>query len=133
MDIQRVSGGSEFEEKFAYCRVVRHGQTIYVAGTTGFDYDTMTISDDVAEQADQCLQNINNALKQVGSSLKRSLRVHYIFPDAVDFPKCAEVFQRYFGEHRPAATMFVAGLADPRMKIEIEVTATVEDELEYTP
>ncbi len=133
MKIQRHSGGSEFEEKFAYSRVVRHGNLIYVAGTTGFDYTAMTISDDVAEQADQCLKNIDEALKRVGSSLQYALRVHYIFPDAADFPKCADVFQHYFGDNRPAATMFVAGLADPRMKIEIEVTATLEDELDDTP
>lgn len=133
MDVQRFSGGSEFEEKFAYSRVVKHDNIVYVAGTTGFDYDTMTISDDVAEQADQCLKNISAALVRAGSSLQYALRVHYIFPEAQDFPKCAEVFQRYFGQHRPAATMFVAGLADPRMKIEIEVTATLEDPLDDTP
>jgi len=99
------------------------GDWIFVAGTTGFDYDTMTISDDVAEQAAQALKNIQWALEQAGASLDDVVRVHYILPDASDFEPCWPVLGDAFATARPAATMFAAGLADPAMKIEIEVTA----------
>ncbi len=107
----------------AYSRAVVDGDWIFVSGTTGFDYSTMTIADDVAVQAAQCFKNIANALGQAGASLKNIVRVHYILPDAADFPACWPAMRTYLGDVRPAATMFSAGLADPRMKIEIEVTA----------
>ncbi len=123
MSRQVISSGSPFEEKIAYSRAVVAGDWIFVSGTTGFDYLSMTISESVIEQADQCFKNIEHALKQANTSLADVVRVHYILPVAEDFEACWPVLQRYFGEVRPAATMFVAGLADPRMKIEIEVTA----------
>ena len=123
MSRQLISSGSPFEEKIAYSRAVVAGDWIFVSGTTGFDYLSMTISESVIEQADQCFKNIEHALKQANTSLADVVRVHYILPVAEDFEACWPVLQRYFGEVRPAATMFVAGLADPRMKIEIEVTA----------
>ena len=83
----------------------------------------MTISDDVSEQAEQTLRNIGKALAETGSSFADVVRVHYILPDTADFEPCWPVLRRCFGEVRPAATMLSAGLADPRMKIEIEVTA----------
>jgi len=95
----------------------------FVSGTTGFDYTTMTIAEDVVEQAEQCLRNIAHALEQAGASLADIVRVRYILPRAEDFPACWPVLRRAFGEIRPAATMIAAGLSDPRMKIEIEVTA----------
>ena len=107
----------------AYSRAVVDGDWIFVSGTTGFDYETMTISDDVAVQAAQCFLNIAKALQQAGASLKNVVRVHYILPVADDFPACWPVLRKHLGDVRPAATMFSAGLADPRMKIEIEVTA----------
>lgn len=94
-----------------------------VSGTTGFDYTTMIISDDILVQTQQCLKNIEAALTQAGSSLADVVRVHYILPEASTFPACWPVLREYFGSIRPAATMFEAKLADPRMKIEIEVTA----------
>ncbi len=118
-----ISQGSRFEAEVGYSRAVVDGDMIYVAGTTGFDYATMTISEDVAEQTAQCLKNIEWALAQAGASLADVLRVHYILPDADDFPACWPTLRAHFGDVRPAATMFSAGLADPRMKIEIEVTA----------
>ncbi len=118
-----ISQGSPFEEKIGYSRAVVDGDWIFVAGTTGFDYDTMTISDDVAEQAAQALKNIQWALEQAGASLDDVVRVHYILPDASDFEPCWPVLGDAFATARPAATMFAAGLADPAMKIEIEVTA----------
>ncbi len=118
-----ISSGSKFESEIGYSRAVVDGEWIFVSGTTGFDYATMTISDDVAEQADQTFRNIKAAMEQAGFSLADIMRVHYLFPDAKDFEPCWPVFKKYLGDIRPAATMFVAGLADPRMKIEIEVTA----------
>ena len=121
--VERISSGSPFERDMAYSRAIVDGDWIFVSGTTGFDYSTMTISPDVAEQAEQCFKNIAAALEQAGVSLKNIVRVHYILPDAKDFPACWPTMRKYLGEIRPAATMFSAGLADERMKIEIEVTA----------
>lgn len=121
--VERISSGSPFERDMAYSRAIIDGDWIFVSGTTGFDYNTMTISSDVAEQTDQCFKNIATALEQAGASLKNIVRVHYILPDAKDFPLCWPAMRKHLGEIRPAATMFSAGLADERMKIEIEVTA----------
>jgi len=99
------------------------GDWVFVSGTTGFDYDAMTISPDVREQAEQTMQNIGRALAEAGSSFADVVRVRYILPDGADFEPCWPVLRRYFGEVRPAATMIVAGLSDARMKIEVEVTA----------
>jgi enamine deaminase RidA (YjgF/YER057c/UK114 family) len=98
---------------------------VYVSGTTGFDYATMTISDDVAEQADQCLKNIGAALTQAGATFADVVRVTYILPRADDFQPTWPVLAKFFGDVRPAATMISAGLIDPRMKIEIEITARI--------
>ena len=118
-----ISSGSSFEAQIGYSRAVVDGDWIFVSGTTGFDYATMQIADDVATQCVQTLRNIEQALAQAGSSLADVVRVHYILPVAADFEACWPVLRERFGAIRPAATMFVAGLADPRMKIEIEVTA----------
>ena len=118
-----ISSGSTFEKDIGYSRAVVQGDWIFVSGTTGFDYATMTIPDGVLAQAEQCLKNIDAALRQAGSSLADVVRVHYILPDAGEFEACWPVLRKYFGEVRPAATMVSAGLADPRMRIEIEVTA----------
>jgi enamine deaminase RidA (YjgF/YER057c/UK114 family) len=118
-----ISSGSQFERDVGYSRVVVDGEWAFVAGTTGFDYDAMTISDDVAEQTRQTLRNISSALAQAGFSLADVVRANYLLPNADDFPACWPVLREYFGEIRPASTMLVVGLADPRMKIEIEVTA----------
>jgi enamine deaminase RidA (YjgF/YER057c/UK114 family) len=94
-----------------------------VSGTTGFDYDTMAISDSLLDQTDQCLKNIQAALKQAGADLTDVVRVMYIVPDAARFPDCWPILRKYLGAVRPAATMISAGLSDPRMQIEIQVTA----------
>ncbi len=120
---QLISSGSTFERDIAYSRAVVDGDWIFVSGTTGFNYRTMTIAEGLLEQTEQCLKNIVDALTQANASVKDVVRVHYILPNAAEFPECWPVLRRYFGEARPAATMFSAGLADPRMKIEIEVTA----------
>jgi enamine deaminase RidA (YjgF/YER057c/UK114 family) len=118
-----IDSGSTFERDIGYSRAVVDGDWIFVSGTTGFDYATMTIADGAAAQAERCLQNIEAALREAGASLGDVVRVTYIVPNAADFPLCWPVLRRYLGEIRPAATMIAAGLADPRMKIEIEVTA----------
>lgn len=123
MQRQHISSGSRFETEIGYSRAVVAGDWVFVSGTTGFDYSTMAISEDVAEQAAQCFQNIAAALAQAGATLDEVVRVHYIVPHAADFEACWPVLRQYLGRARPAATMVSAGLIDPRMKIEIEVTA----------
>lgn len=118
-----ISSGSPFEADIGYSRALVDGDWVFVSGTTGFDYATMTISDDVAEQAAQTLRNIAAALADAGSGFADVVRVRYILPDSHDFPACWPALRQAFGAVRPAATMISAGLADPRMKIEIEVTA----------
>jgi enamine deaminase RidA (YjgF/YER057c/UK114 family) len=118
-----ISSGSTFEAEIGYSRAVVQGDWVFVSGTTGFDYATMVISDDVQEQAAQCLRNIESALSQAGSGMADIVRVTYILPYVDDFPKCWPVLRKVFEQIRPAATMISAGLADSRMRIEIEVTA----------
>lgn len=120
---QLISSGSSFERDVAYSRAVVDGDFIFVAGTTGFDYDRMTLPDAMVEQTEQCFRNIQAALAKADASLADVVRVTYIVPRATDFQECWPVLRKYFGEIRPAATMISAGLLDPRMLIEIEVTA----------
>jgi enamine deaminase RidA (YjgF/YER057c/UK114 family) len=118
-----ISSGSKFEAEIGYSRAVSQGNWLFVSGTTGFDYATMAISDDVSVQTEQCFKNIEAAMAKAGFSLKDVVRVHYILPKASDFEATWPVLKKYLGDVQPAATMFEAGLADARMKIEIEVTA----------
>lgn len=123
MTRRTISSGSPFEEQIGYARAVIVGDSVYVSGTTGFDYATMTISDDVVEQARQCVHNIRTALVEAGCSFSDVVRVRYLLPERADFQPCWPILRAAFGDVRPAATMQVCGLADPRMKIEIEVDA----------
>ena len=123
MTRQLISSGSSFEAEIGYSRAVFDGEWVFVSGTTGFDYSTMSIAAGLVDQTEQCLKNIEAALRQAGSSLADTVRVTYILPNAAEFRECWPVLRKYFGEVRPAATMISAGLADPRMRIEIEVTA----------
>jgi enamine deaminase RidA (YjgF/YER057c/UK114 family) len=118
-----ISSGSAFEDQIGYSRAVVDGDWIHVSGTTGFDYATMTIADGVVEQCEQAVANIVEALTEAGASLADVVRVRYLLQDADDFEPCWPVLRRAFGEARPAATMQVCGLIDPRARIEIEVTA----------
>ena len=118
-----ISSGSTFEAEIGYSRAVVDGDWIFVSGTTGFDYATMTIADGIVEQTEQCLRNIAQALAQAGASLEDIVRVIYVVPVAAEFEQCWPVLRKYFGEIRPAAMMISAGLADPRMRIEIQATA----------
>src|SRR5580698_8824988 len=117
-----ISSGSKFEQDVGYSRAVVDGEWVFVSGTTGFDYDTMTISDNLLHQAEQSLKNIQTALRHAGADF---VRVNYIVPNGGRFPECWPVLRKYFGVSRPAMTMISAGLLDPRMQIEIEVTARV--------
>jgi enamine deaminase RidA (YjgF/YER057c/UK114 family) len=120
---QLISSGSRFESDIGYSRAVVDGEWVFVSGTTGFDYAAMTISDNLLDQTEQCMKNIESALREAGSSLSDVVRVTYMLPKADRFAECWPVLRKYFGTIRPAATMISAGLADPRMQIEIEVTA----------
>ena len=118
-----ISSGSTFEQQMAYSRAVVAGDWVFVSGTTGFDYAAMSISDDLVVQAEQCMKNIEAALREAGSGFKDVVRVTYVLPEGTPFEPCWPVMRKYLGEVRPAAMMIHAGLVDPRMKIEIEVTA----------
>jgi enamine deaminase RidA (YjgF/YER057c/UK114 family) len=118
-----ISSGSTFEEQIGYSRAVVAGDWVFVSGTTGFDYKAMSISDNLLQQTEQCLKNIEAALREANASLQDVVRVTYVLPNGAEFEQCWPVLRKYFGEVRPAAMMISAGLADPRMKIEIEVTA----------
>ena len=123
MTRQLISSGSQFECDIGYSRAVVDGKWVFVSGTTGFDYATMTIADNLADQTEQCLKNIQSALNQAGAEFADVVRVMYVLPDAARFPDCWPTLRKYFGAVRPAAMMISAGLSDPRMQIEIEVTA----------
>jgi enamine deaminase RidA (YjgF/YER057c/UK114 family) len=122
-----ISSGSSFEREIGYSRAVVDGEWVFVSGTTGFNYQTMTISDGITEQTEQCLRNISAALEEAGASLRDVVRVTYVVPKGDEFSKCWPILRKYFGEIRPAAMMISAGLADPRMAIEIEVTARIRN------
>ena len=123
MTVRHISTGSPFEETIGYSRAVVADGWVFVAGTTGYDYATMTMPDAVEDQCRNALQTIDTALKEAGSGLDHVVRVTYILPDRADWPACWPVTRAAFARARPAATMLVADLQEPEMKIEIEVTA----------
>ena len=123
MSRRLISSGSEFEKKIGYSRAVVDGEWVFVSGTTGVDYAAGTISDDAAEQTRQTLKNIEAALKQADASFADVVRANYIIVNADDWPLIYPVLGETFGDIRPASTAIIAGLVDPRMKVEIEVTA----------
>lgn len=123
MTRRRISSGSSFEAIGGYSRAVVDGDTVYVAGTTGFDYASMRIDDDPLAQCHQCFRNIAAALAEADCTLDDVVRVRYYLTDVQLFARLAPVFGEYFARARPAATAIVCGLVDPRMKLEIEVTA----------
>ena len=120
-----ITSGSTFEAEIGYSRAVVDGDWVFVSGTTGFDYRAMTIAEGIAEQTEQCLRNIESALREAGATLADVVRVTYVVPNGKEFPECWPVLRTHFGSIRPAAMMISAGLADPRMRIEIEVTARI--------
>ena len=120
---KRISSGSSFEALAGYSRAVVDDRYVHVSGTTGFDYAAMTISDDAVEQTRQCFRNITAALREAGCTLDDVVRVRYLLTEAALFDQLAPIFGQHFGRARPAATAQICGLIDPRMRIEIEVTA----------
>lgn len=118
-----IRSGSTFEDQIGYSRAVVQPPFVFVSGTTGFNYQTMTIAEGVVEQVEQCLDNIERALHEAGARLDDVVRVTYVLPDPADFEPCWPALRRRFGTARPAATMLSARLIDPRIRIEIEVTA----------
>lgn len=118
-----ISTGSTFEQAIGYSRAVVDGDWVHVSGTTGFDYATMSIPDGVVEQCEQILRTLDAVLTEAGATFADIVRVRYLLPVREDFEPCWPTLRRWFGDVRPAATMQVCGLSDPRMRIEIEVTA----------
>jgi len=122
-----ISTGSPFETQIGYSRAVACDGWVFVAGTTGYDYATMTMPESVVEQCANALATIAGALAEAGASLDDVVRVRYILPDPAEWPPCWPVVSEAFATARPAATMLSAGLQAPEMKIEIEVTARCPD------
>jgi len=118
-----ISSGSTFEALAGYSRAVIDGDWVFVSGTTGYDYATMSISDDLETQTRQVFANIAHALSQAGCTLDDVVRVHYYLTRQEYFEQVAPIFGEQFARARPAATALICGLVDPAMKIEIEVTA----------
>lgn len=122
-DRRLISSGSPFEAQIGYSRAVVAGPWVFMSGTTGFDYKSMTIADNVVEQAEQCFRNVAGVLEQAGVSFADVVRITYLVTRREDFEPIWPVLQRYLGEVRPACAVIVAQLLDPRMLIEVEVTA----------
>jgi enamine deaminase RidA (YjgF/YER057c/UK114 family) len=123
--VQRVSTGSPFEATFGYSRAVRHENTVYVSGTTGYDYTTMTMPDDVGQQAANALATIDKALREAGSSIADTVRVVYYVGDRTDVDAVVKAVGPVFKDIRPAASMLIVQMIEAGMKIEIEVTARI--------
>lgn len=118
-----ISTGSPFEKAAGYSRAVVQGDWCFVAGTTGYDYVTMSMPDAVEDQARNALGTIARALAEAGFAMADVVRAHYYVTDRAFVQKVYPIFGEAFGEIRPAATLIVCDLAEPEMKIEIEVTA----------
>ena len=127
MTRRNISSGSEFEQTIGYSRAVVDGHYVFISGTTGYDYATMTISDDIVAQTEQCMQNICAVLNEAGCTWADVVRVRYLLPEGEDFPACWPVLKKYLGDVGPAATMMIVGLYDSAMKIEIETTARLPE------
>jgi enamine deaminase RidA (YjgF/YER057c/UK114 family) len=127
MTRRNISGGSAFEDVIGYSRVVDDGAYVFVSGTAGFDYTQGTISEDVVEQARQTFKNIETYLALADCGLGDIVKATYIVTEPEDWQTVIPVIGEYMRDVRPVATAFVARLVDPRMKIEIDVTARRPD------
>lgn len=123
--VKHISTGSPFETRIGYSRAVVADGFVFVAGTTGYDYTTMSMPVSVVDQCRNTLATIAAALAEAGSCLDDVVRVRYILPDKADWEPCWPVLSEAFATALPAATVFFADLQNPEMKIEIEVTARV--------
>ncbi len=120
---QLISTGSPLEAAAGYSRAVVQGDWCFVAGTTGYDYETMEMPTSVEQQTRNALATIANTLEQAGFSMSDIVRVTYYIIDASDSGRVFPIVGEILGDIRPAATMLVSGLIRPEMRIEIEVTA----------
>jgi enamine deaminase RidA (YjgF/YER057c/UK114 family) len=118
-----ISTGSPFEKTAGYSRAVSDGDFCWVAGTTGYDYVSMSMPESVEDQTRNIMKTISAALSEADFSLSDVVRANYYITDAAYMDRVFPILGEYFGEIRPAATMVVCGLNKPEMKIEIEVTA----------
>ncbi len=120
---ERIYSGSSFETELNYARAVVDGDWVHVSGTTGFDPETMQFPDSVEEQAERCFATIGQALAEAGSAMEKVVRCRVYVTSVADFERAKPVLARHWAVCKPAATAVVCGLINPRMKIEIEVTA----------
>jgi enamine deaminase RidA (YjgF/YER057c/UK114 family) len=120
---QRFFTGSRFEERGGYARGVRDGDMVFMSGCVGFDYEKDTISDDIGEQTHQAFRNVNWGLRELGSSFEDVVRIVIYIAERSYYEETVDIIGEYCREVRPANTFVIAQLVDPRMKIEIEVTA----------
>lgn len=118
-----IATGSPMEAKFAYSRAMAAGDWCFVAGTTGYDYATMTMPEDAGAQAANCLATIRRALEEAGFEMADVVRMHFYVTDPAHMEAAAPALQAALGEVRPPSTAVVCNLIAPEMKIEIEATA----------
>ena len=121
--MKRISTGSPFEKTMGYSRAVVKGGWCFVSGVTGYDYATMEMPGDIADQAQNCFATIGRVLEEAGFAMADIVRVQYTVTDAALVEALVPVLGDALGEVRPAATMVIAGLIRPEMKVEVEVTA----------
>jgi enamine deaminase RidA (YjgF/YER057c/UK114 family) len=121
--VQRVASGSPFEQRFGFSRAVRSDGRVIVSGTAPIWPDG-SCHTDAGIQARRCLEIIGEALREAGSDLEHVVRTRMFIVDAVDSDAVGRAHGEVFGDVRPAATLVVvAGLLDPRWKVEIEAEA----------
>lgn len=123
--VKHISSGSPFEAKIGYSRAVVDGDMVYVSGSTGYDYSTMVLPEDVTAQTRNTLATISKALFEAKCTLNDVVRVRYYLKDLNDLDAVMPLLGEAFSLAKPAATLIVADLIEPEMKIEIEVTARV--------
>ena len=123
--VKRITSDSLFEAKLGYARAIIDGDMVHVSGTTGFDCVKQEMPEDPATQARNAFETISKALNDAGASLSDTVRVRYYFTDVAFVDPCAPVLAEYLGDARPAATLVIAQLIDPKMKVEIELTARI--------
>ena len=121
--MKRISTGSPFEKTMGYSRAVVKGGWCFVSGVTGYDYATMEMPGDIADQARNCFATIGRVLEEAGFAMVDIVRVQYTVTDAALVEALVPVLGEALGEVRPAATLVIAGLIRPEMKVEVEVTA----------
>lgn len=121
--MKRISTGSAFEATMGYSRAIVKGGWCFVSGVTGYDYGSMEMPRDVADQARNCFATIGDVLNEAGFVFEDVVRIRYTVVDAALVPELTPVLGAVFGDIRPAATMVIAGLIRPEMRVEVEVTA----------